>query len=317
MSQEYTNQLIENSDRQLSARRSLLRNAGILAGGFLAGGTLLRGSAALAQQASGDGTMLLEANRMGEVTRDATSTPMASGTSGARLQTVQATSSDTMSGGMSTNNGMMNSTMSGEGMMNDASLLRMTASGGPVPGLSETKMRRMSAQNTTNDIAILNSALLLEYLESEFYSRAVAADAQRSYLKGRVKDIAILLQRDEGAHVETVAEMIVKLGGQPISKPVFQFPAEVFISQTAFLNVSSILEENGVSAYLGAAPLVKSLDVLNFAASIYGVEARHSGLIRHYMGMLPAPRDLEKPITLAEATANAAPFIASDQMNAM
>jgi hypothetical protein len=59
---------------------------------------------------------------------------------------------------------------------------------------------------------------------------------------------------------------------------------------------------------------VRNKEVLNFAASIYGVEARHSGLIRYLMGEMPAPRDLEKPISLAEATANAAPYLVKDAM---
>ena len=128
-------------------------------------------------------------------------------------------------------------------------------------------------------------------------------------MQGRVKVAAQTLARDEATHVQTVSELITKLGGTPIEKPQFQFPANVFISPIAFLQLSVELEENGVGAYLGAAPMVKNKDVLNFAASIYGNETRHTAWIRFLLGDQLAPRDLEQPRTIAEATANATPFI--------
>lgn len=186
---------------------------------------------------------------------------------------------------------------------------RMRASGGPIPGLSQVNAGQTSPGKESSDVEILNAALLLEYLESEFYSRVVAADQARPYLRGRVQVAAQTLARDEASHVQTVTEMITKLGGTPVEKPQFQFPANVFISPIAFLQLSVELEENGVGAYLGAAPMVKNKDVLNFAASIYGIEARHTAWIRFLLGDQFAPRDLEQPRTIAEATANARPFI--------
>ena len=188
----------------------------------------------------------------------------------------------------------------------------MRASGGPIPGLDQANDKQVTEEKTTNDVAILNSALLLEHLESEFYARVVAADTQRSYLRGRVQVAAQTLARDEATHVQTVSDMIRKLGGQTIEKPIFQFPAAVFISPIAFLQLSVELEENGVGAYLGAAPMVKNKDVLNFAASIYGTETRHTAWVRFLLGDVLAPRDLERPRTIEEATANAAPYIVKD-----
>ena len=185
----------------------------------------------------------------------------------------------------------------------------MAASGGPIPGLDKLNDKNASSAANQSDISILNVALLLEYLESEFYARVVAADTARPYLTGRVKYASQILARDEAAHVQNVSDAIRKLGGTPIEKPQFQFPANVFSSSVAFLQLSIELEENGVGAYLGAAPLVKNKDVLNFAASIYGIEARHTGWVRYLIGDAIAPRELEKPRTIAEATAAAAPYI--------
>jgi len=183
----------------------------------------------------------------------------------------------------------------------------MRASGGPTPGLPDIK--ESASGRYGGDVDILNAALLLEYLESEYYARAVAAHEARAYLHGRVEYAARTLARDEATHVQTVTEMITKLGGTPISKPQFQFPANAFISPIAFLQLSVELEENGVGAYLGAAPMVKNKDVLNFAASIYGNEARHTAWVRFLLGDQIAPRDLEMPRTIAEATAAARPYL--------
>ncbi|RYG66768.1 ferritin-like domain-containing protein [bacterium] len=188
---------------------------------------------------------------------------------------------------------------------NDATMMR--ASGGPTPGLPDVKAG--AAGKYGGDVEILNAALLLEYLEAEYYARVVAAHEARAYLFGRVEYAARTLARDEATHVQTVTEMITKLGGTPITKPQFQFPANAFLSSIAFLQLSVELEENGVGAYLGAAPLVKNKDVLNFAASIYGNEARHTAWVRFLLGDQIAPRDLEHPRTIAEATAAARPYL--------
>ena len=160
-----------------------------------------------------------------------------------------------------------------------------------------------------NDVAILNYALTLEHLESDFYNRVVEADNSRSFLRGRTKDIARVLARDEATHVEAVTQAIQNLGGTPIAKPTFQFPSEAFISQIAFLQLSAQLEETGVSAYLGQGANVARLDVLNFAASIYGNEARHTGMIRYLLGDVFAPRDLELPLPMGAILERVKPFI--------
>lgn len=160
-----------------------------------------------------------------------------------------------------------------------------------------------------SDVDILNFALILEHLEADFYTRAVQAHATRPYLSRKVPELAQKLRDDENAHVLAVSQRITDLGGTPVSKPTFQFPSEVFISQVAFLDFSATLEQNGVGAYLGAAPLLKRRDVLRFAASIYGIEARHTSMIRYSGGRVAAPAALEEPLSMMEVATRVAPLI--------
>lgn len=163
--------------------------------------------------------------------------------------------------------------------------------------------------NSDRDVEILNYALKLEYLEADFYNRVVAAQMAKPYLKPRVAEVAMILQRDENTHVAAVSDMITKLGGTPIAKPTFQFPREPFMENNSFLRFSADLEATGVMAYLGQGKRVKRDDVLAFAASIYGNEARHVGLIRFLWGPQFAPEPIEQPKSMREILAKIAPYI--------
>ena len=160
-----------------------------------------------------------------------------------------------------------------------------------------------------SDVDILNFALILEYLEADFYTRAVQAHATRPYLIGKVPALAQKLRDDENAHVLAIQQRITDLGGTPVGKPTFQFPSETFISPVAFLQFAATLEQTGVGAYLGAAPMIKRGDVLRFAASIFGIETRHTSMIRFAGGYLAAPDALESPLSLNEVAMRVAPLI--------
>ena len=205
---------------------------------------------------------------------------------------------DNMAGGM--NNGAM---MDDKMMMNPKLKGMMAEDNAPPPIFD-----KMSGKEEI-DIEILNYALLLEYLEADFYTRVVQAQNTRAYLRDGALMAAQGLARDETTHVQVIIDAISKLGGQPRQQPQFQFPNEAFISQIGFLNLSAQLELTGVGAYLNEAPGLKRKDVLQFAASIYGNEARHVGLIRFLLGDLFSPDEVEHPFSREVVMQRIDPFL--------
>lgn len=77
------------------------------------------------------------------------------------------------------------------------------------------------------------------------------------------------------------------------------------------VQTAALLEQVGVSAYLGAAPIVSDPTVLGAAASIFSVEARHQSFIRTVSGVASAPDFFDTPLSPKQVFSLAAPFIAS------
>jgi len=84
---------------------------------------------------------------------------------------------------------------------------------------------------------------------------------------------------DEQAHVKLLR---AALGSSAVAKPAIHLDAlgDGFFSFNSFLIVARDLEDTGMSAYTGAAPLITSNAYLAVAAQILATEANHSGGIR-------------------------------------
>lgn len=162
---------------------------------------------------------------------------------------------------------------------------------------------------TASDLDIFNFALGLEYLEAAFYASIVDANNKRAYLSPEVARIAQGIADDEAAHVASITDLITRAKGTPVSKPNFQFPENVYLSQVAFLTLAGTFEDTGTGAYLGAAPKLKSVDALKFAASVYGIETRHASVIHFMNNMSPASTALEIALEVPEIQRRVAPFI--------
>lgn len=158
------------------------------------------------------------------------------------------------------------------------------------------------AMSGSSDVDILNFALTLEYLESTFYREAKT----RAKASGDLKALIEMVGRDEDEHVGALTETIKKLGGKPVAEPKFDFP---YSGTAGFLKLAQTFEDTGVSAYNGAAPQIKSKEVLEAAGSIVQVEARHAAAIRLQSGDEPAPVAFDPALSEAKVLKAVEPFI--------
>jgi len=193
------------------------------------------------------------------------------------------------------------------GMTRESFLMRSTLAAGAAYGaLSVTGLVGSAlAQSGGGDVDILNYALTLEFLETDFYEKAV------KQVKGLSSDemkLAKELRDNEAEHVDALAATVKKLGGKPVAKPTFDFGG-AFASRAAFLKTANVLEDTGVSAYNGAAPLIASVDVLAAAGGIVQIEARHAALIRLARNKPPAPQAFDKASDMDAILAAVKPFI--------
>ena len=164
-------------------------------------------------------------------------------------------------------------------------------------------VRHALAASNSGDVDILNFALTLEYLEAKFYEEAKS----RAKASGELKSLVDLLATDEQQHVEALTATIEQLGGKPVAEPEFDFP---YSGTSGFLELAQTLEDTGVSAYNGAAPMIKSKEVLAAAGGIVQVEARHAAAIRLQNDAPPAPAAFDPPLDEKQVMKAVEPFLA-------
>jgi hypothetical protein len=193
------------------------------------------------------------------------------------------------------------------GMTRASFILRGTLAAGAVYGTAAIApfVSQAVAEAGGGDAEILNFALTLEYLESDFYR----VKGKEVGLSGEAKAYADQFGAEEQEHVVALTAAIKQLGGVPTKKPKFVFPAT---DEKSFLALASVLENTGVGAYNGAGPSLKSKQVLASAGSIVQIEARHAAAIDLLIGKSPTPNQgFDKPLTKAQVLAAAGPLIKS------
>ena len=159
------------------------------------------------------------------------------------------------------------------------------------------------------DVAILQFALNLEYLEAEFYNRAAngyglspanTGNSVSMVTGGRKVNfsspvVAAYAQEIANEEFRHVLFLRAALGSSAVNEPMIDLTNsfialgqltglsqnfDPFADDTSFLLAAYIFEDVGVSAYHGAAPLITDKNYLDKAAGILAVEAYHAGLIR-------------------------------------
>jgi Ferritin-like domain len=199
-----------------------------------------------------------------------------------------------------------------------------------------------SAASAPTDAEILNFALNLEYLESQFYTYAttgaglaasmttgvgtpgtVIPGQQVPFQDPVVQAYANEIANDEREHVTflrsalgsaAVAMPALDIGGTDpngafsnAARAAGLVPAGTafnpYASDNNFLLGAFIFEDVGVTAYKGASPLITNKTFLEAAAGILAAEAYHAGLVRTVL--YSKGIDMSSLITAANAISNA------------
>lgn len=161
-----------------------------------------------------------------------------------------------------------------------------------------------SSSKAGGDLTIVNYALTLEYLETEFYEKVVASGLFSGKVAGLIKSFGA----QEKTHVEALKGTAEKLGGTPAAKPEGKFPIENAgqVAQLAYT-----VENLGAAAYLGQAPNIQSPEVLAAALAIHTVEARHAATLGTLVKQSLTPDGaFAKPADMTTVLAAIKPFLA-------
>lgn len=149
-------------------------------------------------------------------------------------------------------------------------------------------MKSKMSKSDQDDVAILNSALSLEY-------QAIAAyqvGAESNLLQKPVLDVAVKFQSHHRAHAGVLADTVRKMGGQAAEARAaadYGFPVDKLKSQADVLRFAAGLEQGAASAYLGAVPTFHNRSLAKAAASILGDETMHWAVLLSALGDDPVP----------------------------
>ena len=189
------------------------------------------------------------------------------------------------------------------GLTRSSFILKGALAAGAVLGVGAVSPFVGNALAASSDIDILNFALTLEYLETDFYK----VKGKSVGLSGQAKSLASSFGDEEAEHVAALTKAITSSGGKPVAKPTFVFPVK---DAKSFLSLAYVLENTGVGAYNGAGPALMNKQLLAAAGSIVQVEARHAASIAVLTGMKITPDGaFDKPLSKTQVLAKAGPLI--------
>ena len=157
------------------------------------------------------------------------------------------------------------------------------------------------------DLEIVQYALTLEHLETDFYNAVIDA--------GVIKDMALadtakLIRDNEQEHVDALTATVKKLGGTP-ERPKTNFDSVLEGGPDMVLQTAAEVENLGAAAYLGQAGRIKSKEILAAALAIHSVEGRHAAALNSVVGKTIVPDGaFAKPASMEEVLPKVKPFLA-------
>jgi rubrerythrin len=171
-------------------------------------------------------------------------------------------------------------------------LLGGVVGGAALAGVLITLGRPAAAQapSPEQDERILNFVLGLEYLQAAFYAEANSQGG----LADELAEFARVVGEQERRHVDRLQRL---LGDGAAPEPEFDLE-EVTSDEDAFVEAAIVLEDTGVSAYIGQGSNLTAQSVAA-VAPLVSVEARHAAWILAIAGRDPAPAPADPAASVA------------------
>lgn len=129
----------------------------------------------------------------------------------------------------------------------------------------------------SNDVGILNFALLAELVDSTFYERVVALPNFSTLFTALEREMFNDFRADEVIHRQFLRQVLGTAA--VVNNATVQFPESAFATKASILATALALETTGTAAYNGAGNNLQSADNLALAGKIVSMEARHAAAI--------------------------------------
>ena len=160
---------------------------------------------------------------------------------------------------------------------------------------------------TSADLEIVQYALTLEHLETDFYNAVLDSGVIKDKALG---ETAKMIRDNEQEHVDALTATVEQLGGKPM-RPKTNFDAVLEGGQDMILQTAAVVENLGAAAYLGQAGRIQSKKILAAALAIHSVEARHAAALNTVVGKTIVPDGaFAKPASMEEVLPQVKPFLA-------
>jgi rubrerythrin len=157
------------------------------------------------------------------------------------------------------------------------------------------------------DLEIVQYALTLEHLETDFYNAVIDAGV---ITDKALAETAISIRDNEQEHVDALTRTVMDLGGTP-ERPKTTFDAVLEGGPDMVLETAATVENLGAAAYLGQAGRIRSKEILAAALAIHSVEGRHAAALNQVVGKTIVPDGaFAKPASMEEVLPKVKPFLA-------
>jgi rubrerythrin len=157
------------------------------------------------------------------------------------------------------------------------------------------------------DLEIVQYALTLEHLETDFYNAVIDAGVITDKALAKT---AMSIRDNEQEHVDALTRTVKDLGGTP-ERPRTNFDAVLEGGPDMVLETAATVENLGAAAYLGQAARIQSKEILAAALAIHSVEGRHAAALNQVVGKTIVPDGaFAMPASMEEVLPKVKPFLA-------